>query len=87
MYRFHAWQSALLFTAIMLFHLLFSWSSFLSWIFFLGDLALMGFLAFKAYQDAEILERYKQKQNKINIHTEAPIIYDKKMGSTSSKAN
>jgi hypothetical protein len=43
----------------MVFHLLFSWSSFLSWVFFLGDLVLMGFLAFKAYQDAEILERYK----------------------------
>ncbi|EHK44834.1 hypothetical protein TRIATDRAFT_170080, partial [Trichoderma atroviride IMI 206040] len=57
--RFHAWQSALLFTAIMVFHLLFSWSSFLSWIFFIGDLVLMGFLAFKAYQDAEILERFE----------------------------
>ncbi|PON27584.1 hypothetical protein TGAM01_v203351 [Trichoderma gamsii] len=59
--RFHAWQSALLFTAIMVFHLLFSWSSFLSWIFFIGDLVLMGFLALKAYQDAEILERYTRK--------------------------
>ncbi|UKZ61728.1 uncharacterized protein TrAtP1_002985 [Trichoderma atroviride] len=57
--RFHAWQSALLFTAIMVFHLLFSWSSFLSWIFFIGDLVLMGFLALKAYQDAEILERFE----------------------------
>ncbi|KAL6907267.1 hypothetical protein GGI43DRAFT_257351 [Trichoderma evansii] len=57
--RFHAWQSALLFTAIMVFHLLLSWSTFLSWIFFLGDLALMGYLAFRAYQDAEILERFE----------------------------
>ncbi|PTB65647.1 hypothetical protein BBK36DRAFT_1169356 [Trichoderma citrinoviride] len=57
--RFHAWQSALLFTAIMVFHVLFSWSSFLSWIFFLGDLVLIGFLSLKAYQDAEILDRYE----------------------------
>ncbi|KAM0250685.1 hypothetical protein ACHAQJ_008519 [Trichoderma viride] len=57
--RFHAWQSALLFTTIMVFHLLFSWSSFLSWIFFIGDIVLIGFLALKAYQDAEILERFE----------------------------
>ncbi|KAL6887320.1 hypothetical protein HDV57DRAFT_488544 [Trichoderma longibrachiatum] len=57
--RFHAWQSALLFTAVMLFHVLISWSSFLSWIFFLGDLVLIGFLSLKAYQDAEILDRYE----------------------------
>ncbi|EHK26958.1 uncharacterized protein TRIVIDRAFT_120945 [Trichoderma virens Gv29-8] len=57
--RFHAWQSALLFTAVMVFHVLFSWSSFLSWIFFLGDLALIGFLSYKAYADAEILDRFE----------------------------
>ncbi|TFB02629.1 hypothetical protein CCMA1212_005424 [Trichoderma ghanense] len=57
--RFHAWQSALLFTAIMVFHVLISWSSFLSWIFFLGDLVLIGVLSLKAYQDAEILDRYE----------------------------
>lgn len=44
----------------MVFHLLFSWSSFLSWIFFIGDLVLIGFLALKAYQDAEILDRYRK---------------------------
>lgn len=42
----------------MIFHLIFSWSSFLSWLFFLGDIALIGFLTLKAYQDAEILDRY-----------------------------
>lgn len=56
--RFHAWQSALLFTAIMIFHLLFSWSRFLSWMFFIGDLVLMVWLALKAYQDADTLDRY-----------------------------
>ncbi|KAM3426603.1 hypothetical protein NHJ13734_009360 [Beauveria thailandica] len=57
--RFHAWQSALLFTAIMTLHLLFSWSKFFSWVFFLGDLALIGFLSLKAYRDAEILDRFE----------------------------
>ncbi|KAH6609852.1 hypothetical protein Trco_003198 [Trichoderma cornu-damae] len=57
--RFHAWQSALLFTVVMVFHLFFSWSPFLSWVFFIGDLILIGFLALKAYQDAEVLERFE----------------------------
>ncbi|KAK7221919.1 hypothetical protein V2G26_009922 [Clonostachys chloroleuca] len=57
--RFHAWQSSLVFTAIMLFHLIFSWSGFLSWLFFIGDIGLIGFLTMKAYQDAEILDRYE----------------------------
>lgn len=57
--RFHAWQSALLFTAVMVLHLFFSWSKFFSWLFFLGDLALIGFLSLKAYRDAEILDRFE----------------------------
>lgn len=57
--RFHAWQSSLLFTAIFVLHLLFSWSTFLGWIIFLGDLALMGFMALKAYRDADTLDRYE----------------------------
>ncbi|KAH6880165.1 hypothetical protein B0T10DRAFT_609754 [Thelonectria olida] len=57
--RFHAWQSALLFTAIMVFHLIFSWSTFLSWVFFIGDLALVAFLTLRAYRDAEILDRFE----------------------------
>lgn len=77
MYRFHAWQSALLFTALMVFHLLLSWSPFLSWIFFIGDLALMGFLAFKAYQDAEILERCA-------IYTHNEVLLDHKRQNTQS---
>lgn len=57
--RFHAWQSALLFTAVMIFHLVFlSWSKFLSWFFFIGDLFVMVWLALKAYQDADTLDRY-----------------------------
>ncbi|PNP59566.1 hypothetical protein THARTR1_00739 [Trichoderma harzianum] len=51
--------SALLFTAVMVFHVLLSWSSFLSWLIFIADLVLIGFLSFKAYQDAEILDRFE----------------------------
>ncbi|GKT83961.1 UPF0132 domain protein [Colletotrichum tofieldiae] len=58
--RFHAWQSALLFTAVMVFHLVFlSWSKFLSWFFFIGDLFVMVWLALRAYQDADTLDRYE----------------------------
>ncbi|KAL6863633.1 hypothetical protein J3F83DRAFT_745097 [Trichoderma novae-zelandiae] len=57
--RFHAWQSALLFTAVMVLHVLVSWSSFLSWILFIADFVLIGFLSLKAYQDAEILDRFE----------------------------
>lgn len=55
---FHAWQSSLLFTALLLAHLVLSWSSFLSWLLFLADIALMAFLALRAYQDADTLDRY-----------------------------
>ncbi|KAF7562035.1 hypothetical protein G7046_g2080 [Stylonectria norvegica] len=57
--RFHAWQSALLFTAVMVFHLFISWSAFLSWTFLLADLALIAFLTLRAYRDTEILDRYE----------------------------
>ncbi|KAK5657794.1 hypothetical protein OQA88_2867 [Cercophora sp. LCS_1] len=57
--RFHAWQSSLLFTAVFVLHLLFSWSSFLSWVIFLGDLALIGWLTLKAYRDADTLDRFE----------------------------
>jgi uncharacterized membrane protein len=51
--RFHAWQSALLFSAIFVLHLIFSWSTFLSWLMFVGDLGLIGLLTFHAYRDGE----------------------------------
>ncbi|KAJ4385651.1 hypothetical protein N0V93_010080 [Gnomoniopsis smithogilvyi] len=57
--RFHAWQSALLFTAIFILHLVFSWSAFFGWLFFLGDLALIAFLTMRAYRDADMLDRYE----------------------------
>jgi len=57
--RFHAWQSALLFSAIFVLHLIFSWSTFLSWLMFVGDLALIGFLTVRAYRDADTLDRFE----------------------------
>lgn len=57
--RFHAWQSALLFTIIFIFHLVFSWSAFFGWLFFLCDLALVAFLTMRAYRDADMLDRYE----------------------------
>ncbi|KAL2267073.1 hypothetical protein VTJ83DRAFT_4350 [Remersonia thermophila] len=57
--RFHAWQSSLLFTALFVVHLVFSWSTFLSWVFFLGDLALIAWLVLNAYRDADTLDRYE----------------------------
>ncbi|KAL8691993.1 MAG: hypothetical protein Q9218_002885 [Villophora microphyllina] len=55
--RFHAWQSSLVFTAMFIIHLIFSWSSVLSWIIFVLDLGLIGFLTMHAYQDANNLDR------------------------------
>jgi len=57
--RFHAWQSALLFTAILVLHFLFAWSSFISWLLFLGDIALVALLVMRTYRDAETLDRYE----------------------------
>ncbi|KAH7039604.1 uncharacterized protein B0I36DRAFT_372 [Microdochium trichocladiopsis] len=56
--RFHAWQSSLLFTAVFVLHLIFSFSTFLGWVIFLADLGLMAFLTLKAYRDADTLDRY-----------------------------
>ncbi|RDW94501.1 UPF0132-containing protein [Coleophoma crateriformis] len=55
--RFHAWQSALLFSAMFVIHLIFSWSTTLSWLIFLGDLGLIGYLTLRAYRDADTLDR------------------------------
>lgn len=57
MFRFHAWQSALLFTTLMILHLILCWSSFLSWFLFIIDLCLIALLTTKAYRDAEFLDR------------------------------
>lgn len=51
--RFHAWQSALLFSAIFVLHLIFSWSAFISWTFVVCDIALIAYLTMRAYRDGE----------------------------------
>lgn len=55
--RFHAWQSAMLFSAIFLLHIVFSWTSVVSWIIFAGDLVLIAYLTACAYRNAETLDR------------------------------
>ena len=55
--RFHAWQSAMLFSAIFLLHVVFSWTSVVSWILFAGDLVLIAYLTACAYRNAETLDR------------------------------
>ncbi|KAF2236857.1 hypothetical protein EV356DRAFT_54041 [Viridothelium virens] len=55
--RFHAWQSSLLFTVIFVIHLVFSFSAIVSWMLFACDLLLIGWLSFRAYRDAETLDR------------------------------
>ena len=55
--RFHAWQSALLFTSIMVLHLIFSWSSFLSWVLLICDVVLIVLVTMRTYKDAEVLDR------------------------------
>ncbi|KAJ9143119.1 hypothetical protein NKR23_g6921 [Pleurostoma richardsiae] len=57
--RFHAWQSSLLFTAIFVVHLIFSWSTILSWLILLGDFALIAWLTMRAYRDADTLDRFE----------------------------
>lgn len=51
--RFHAWQSALLFTALAIVHFILSFSSFLSWTLFLVNMGLIAYLAYHAYKDGE----------------------------------
>ncbi|KUL91800.1 hypothetical protein ZTR_01069 [Talaromyces verruculosus] len=57
--RFHAWQSSMLFSAIFVLHLIFSWSSIISWLMFIGDIALIAFLSLHAYQDVDSLDHYE----------------------------
>lgn len=57
--RFHAWQSGILFTVVFVIYLLFSWSTVLSWLISIATLGLMGFLTFRAYRDADTLDRFE----------------------------
>lgn len=55
--RFHAWQSAMLFSAIFLIHIVFSWSSVISWLLFICDIVLILYLTMCAFRNAETLDR------------------------------
>ncbi|CCU75469.1 UPF0132 domain protein, TIC20 superfamily [Blumeria hordei DH14] len=57
--RFHACQSALVFTALGVAHLIVSWSNFLSWLLLFVDILLIAFLTRRAYRDAVTLDRYE----------------------------
>jgi len=57
--RFHAWQSSLLFTVLFIVHLIFSFSTVVSWLLFVLNIFLIGFLAWRAYRDADTLDRYE----------------------------
>ena len=55
--RFHAWQSAMLFSAMFILHIIFSWTKIMSWLLFAVDLCLIGYLALGAFKNAETLDR------------------------------
>ncbi|RPB23645.1 hypothetical protein L211DRAFT_838500 [Terfezia boudieri ATCC MYA-4762] len=55
--RFHAWQGALLFSALAMVHFLVSFSRWLSWGLLGVDVGLMGWLSWRAYRDADTLDR------------------------------
>ncbi|KAK0288636.1 hypothetical protein LTR91_007918 [Friedmanniomyces endolithicus] len=55
--RFHAWQSALLFSALFLVHIIFSWTKVVSYMLLTVDLLLIGWLGFSAWRNSDTLER------------------------------
>ncbi|KAI9892401.1 MAG: hypothetical protein M1814_001604 [Vezdaea aestivalis] len=57
--RFHAWQSALVFSVMFVIHLIFSWQPVLSWMLFVVNLGLIFGLASRAWRDAETLDRFE----------------------------
>lgn len=55
--RFHAWQSSLVFGALFLLHIVFSWTSIISWMLFAFDMLLIVYLTLGAWRHAETLDR------------------------------
>jgi uncharacterized membrane protein len=55
--RFHAWQSALVFSALFMVHIIFSWTKFISYMLLVVDLLLIGWLTWGAYRNADTLDR------------------------------
>ncbi|EGP89697.1 unnamed protein product [Zymoseptoria tritici ST99CH_1E4] len=55
--RFHAWQSALLFSTMFFIHIIFSWTKVVSWMLFVVDMAAIVYLAAGAWRNADTLDR------------------------------
>ena len=55
--RFHAWQSAMVFSAMFILHIIFSWTAVISWMLFTADLVMIGYLTLCAFRNAETLDR------------------------------
>lgn len=55
--RFHAWQSSLVFGALFLLHIVFSWTAIISWMLFAFDILLIAYLTLGAWRHAETLDR------------------------------
>lgn len=55
--RFHAWQSALVFSALFLVHIIFSWTAIISWMLLAFDFLLIGYLVLGAWRNGETLDR------------------------------
>lgn len=55
--RFHAWQSSLVFGALFLLHIVFSWTAIVSWMLFAFDILLIAYLTLGAWRHAETLDR------------------------------
>ncbi|KXL47406.1 MAG: hypothetical protein FE78DRAFT_144135 [Acidomyces sp. 'richmondensis'] len=55
--RFHAWQSALVFSALFMVHIIFSWTAVISYMLLTCDILLILYLAYGAWKNAETLDR------------------------------
>ena len=55
--RFHAWQAALLFSALFLLHIIFTWTRVISYMLLACDLVLIAYLTTGAWRNAETLDR------------------------------
>ncbi|KAK4553607.1 hypothetical protein LTR86_009403 [Recurvomyces mirabilis] len=55
--RFHAWQSALVFTVMVMVHIIFSWTKVVSYLLLAVDIGLILWLGYGAWRNAETLDR------------------------------
>lgn len=55
--RFHAWQSAITFSALFMVHVIFSWTAVVSYMLLACDLLLIAYLTYGAWRYAETLDR------------------------------